>query len=251
MRIVVRTRDGAATVVASGTDANAAETTPKPKPTATSRATDATRTTVPDATSTATTSATVPATSVSKAARRGDAIAERDPCASAPENRRRADAVPGLPPVLDALAAWAFAPETRDGLPVLRVVYERPMRYDVRANASTATIVVSTVFGYHIAFGDGANHLVIAPATRATREFASGAGHFTYRDVWFDPTTYVPTRVVLSAPGETLAIDYATVNGAWILADFSYDSRPELATERAALVGTYTDVTFPSLAPDI
>lgn len=154
-----------------------------------------------------------------------------------------------LAPAVDALAEWAFAFEVTGGHARLNVVYQRPLRYTEPVPAPGDTVVVASVAGYSVAYEPGeANHLHLEPATVDKRAFAVQPNHFVYRDVWFDPQTYLPTRVVLAAVDETFTLDYLVTERHWLLSDFAYDGRLDApqSGERVGVEATYSDFAFPA-----
>ncbi|MBC5810930.1 MAG: hypothetical protein GIW95_08805 [Candidatus Eremiobacteraeota bacterium] len=158
-----------------------------------------------------------------------------------------------LPPEVDALAQWAF--DFRIGEDGLRmaVVYVRPKEYRIVQGAPAADVVVSSVAGYTITSPEQ-NHVHLEPATASVRAFANGIGHMIYRDVWFDPVTYLPTRVVLSGSLDTLDLTYRRVSGAWLLDHFTYATvvtGPRNAKRAYTIDATYRDYAFPDGAPGL
>ena len=164
---------------------------------------------------------------------------------------------PALPlsPAVDALSDWAFAFNVANGHVRLDVAYEHPKQYSIPTPGPGVTVVVPSVNGYALGYAAGdANHIHLEPATGETRAFAAQRDHFVYRDVWFDPATWLPTRVVLTAPGESLAIDYALAHGAWLIRDFRYDARERSTHDgdrRYRIEATYADFAFPDRVPEL
>ena len=159
-----------------------------------------------------------------------------------------------LAPSVDALAEWAFAFDTSGGHARLNVAYQRPLRYIAPVPAPGDTVVVASVAGYSVAYApDDANHLHLEPATSEKRAFASEANHFVYRDVWFDPQTYLPTRVVVAAVDEMLTVDYIVADRHWLLRGFIYDGRLDSARDgdRARIEASYAQYEFPSTVPGL
>jgi len=170
------------------------------------------------------------------------------------EGERTQRALPaGLPPAVDALAQWAFSASLVEGHVAMRIAYERPKAYAFPTPGPQADVVAANIAGYSVQYvEDDRNHVRLAPVTPALRAFAAEPDHFVYRDVFIDPKTSLPTRVVLAAPDEMLVLDYATVEGRWLLSHFNYD-----ATLRGAHAGkqhylveaAYSDYAFPSSPP--
>ena len=160
-----------------------------------------------------------------------------------------------LSPAVDALADWAFAFEVTDGHVRLNVAYVRPKYYSTPTPGPGVTVVVPSVSGYALRYVNGeTNHVHLEPATTATRAFAAQRDHFVYSDVWFDPVTFLPTRVVLRAIDETLALDYTIANGHWLLRDFTYDALARSKREgarRYRIDAQYADYAFPEAVPEL
>jgi hypothetical protein len=157
-----------------------------------------------------------------------------------------------LPPAIDALANWAFALEKADGLPVMHVTYQEPRRYAFATPGPDADVVVPGINGFTVRYADGdATHLELFPATAFTRALATEVDRFLYRDVWFDPSTWLPSRVVVAAVNAKLTLDYTAQSGHWLLSHVRYDgtegSRP--TSPRITIDATYSGYTFPVVAP--
>ena len=137
----------------------------------------------------------------------------------------------------------------------MNVAYERTVHYTAPIAAPGDTVVVASVAGYSIAYGTGdPNRLHLEPATATTRAFAAQKNHFVYRDVWFDPATELPTRVVLAAVDETLTLDYAVADKHWLLRGFTYDGRLDALRddgEPAHIEAAYSGYTFPLSVPQL
>ncbi len=163
---------------------------------------------------------------------------------------------PALPlsPAVDALADWAFAFDVSEGHVRLDVVYEHPKLYSAPTPGPGITVVVPSVNGFAVRYApDETNHVQLEPSTPATRDFAAQRDHFVYRDVWFDPVTSLPTRVVLAAVDEMLALDYTVVDGHWLLRDFTYHAleRTQHDAKRYRIAAQYADYAFPESFPTV
>jgi hypothetical protein len=157
-----------------------------------------------------------------------------------------------LPPTVDALGNWAFALETTDGGPVMHVTYQEPRHYAFATPGPDADVVVPGINGFSVRYADGdATHLELQPATAFTRTLATEFDRFLYRDVWFDPSSWLPSRVVVAAVNAELTLDYTVVSGRWLLSHVTYDgnegSRPPL--RHVTIDATYAGYTFPSDEP--
>ncbi len=160
-----------------------------------------------------------------------------------------------LDPNVDALAQWAFAFDVTGGHVRLDVKYEQPKRFAAPSPAPGDTVVVASVGGYSARYADGdESHIVLTPATRDERSFAAQPDHFVYRDVWFDPQTYLPSRITLVAPGQTFELDYALVQTYWLLQRFAYDGNLSSRTGEARsdhVSAAYSGYAFPQAVPQI
>jgi hypothetical protein len=125
-----------------------------------------------------------------------------------------------------------------------------PLRYASVASRSDA--VGRSVRGYAVTYAGepdaGGVHL----------HFEPGAAYFHdhtqwLHDVWYDPATMLPTRVVWNG-NDHMVLDarYAAVDGAWLLRsiDFGRVFYPPLSRIAAAFHGDYTDYRFSDTAPD-
>lgn len=162
-----------------------------------------------------------------------------------PGGTQQLPAPPALPGAVDALAEWAFAPQTLGGHAVLHVNYEEPKRYAFPTPGPGLDAVAASISGFSVAYATGEpDHLVLSPSTSAVRALALQPNRFLYRDVWFDPATLLPTRVVVAAANGTLSVDYATAGGHWLLAHARYETLDR--GHRTVIDATYSDYAFPS-----
>jgi hypothetical protein len=152
-----------------------------------------------------------------------------------------------LPPEVDALAQWAF--DFRIGADGVRmaIAYVRPKEYRITQAVPNADVVVSSVAGYRISYAADAGHVHLEPATQSVREFAAGIDHMIYRDVWYDQTTFLPSRVVLAGAEDTLDLQYRVVNGYWLLDRFTYLTAVGTrgAKRTYAIDAVYREYAFP------
>ncbi len=160
----------------------------------------------------------------------------------------RSGAPPALPAALDPLGDWAFSAQLNDGRVVMHVVYEHPKQYAFPTPGPQADVVVKSIAGYDVRFAAGdVQHIELSPATAETRAFAAQPNHFVYRDVFIDAVTALPSRVVLTAPDETLTLDFGTFDGHWLLSHLDYDAVQHMNrhTERRYTVeASYSDYAF-------
>jgi hypothetical protein len=125
-----------------------------------------------------------------------------------------------------------------------------PLRY--ASVTSRADAVGRSVRGYAVTYGgepdaDGV-HLHFEPGAAYFRDHTQWL-----HDVWYDPATMLPTRVVWNG-NDHMVLDarYAAANGAWLLRsiDFGRVFYPPLSRIAAAFHGDYTDYRFSETAPD-
>jgi hypothetical protein len=157
-------------------------------------------------------------------------------------------APPALPPTVDALANWAFALESANGYPVMHVDYQQPRHYDFATPGPNVDVVVPGINGFSVRYAaDDATHLQLEPATAAFKALATQRDRFLYSDVWFDPATWLPTRVVVVAVNATLTLDYANISGRWLLSHVAYTDVAQSPSDlhHTTIDATYTNYTFP------
>ena len=135
----------------------------------------------------------------------------------------------------------------------LRIVNVHPLRYIM--NPSNADAVVRTVKDYKVSAGapgeDGTAHLHLEP------NMANFGKHRNawLTDVWYDPATLVPTRVVY-AGFDNFVLDarYETIDGVWLLRSLRVAElfRPlgGLFRNEAWFEGTFGDYRFSATALD-
>jgi len=160
---------------------------------------------------------------------------------------------PGLPPSVDALANWSFTPSTRNGRLVMHVNYLEPLRYQFATPAPNVDVVVRAIKGFAVSYdGDDTTHVRLEPASAEVKALAKQHNRFLYRDVWFDPATWLPTRVVVTAPNATLTLEYTTVAGHWLLAHVIYDSveQSQRSSSRSIVDLKYGQFEFPAALTD-
>jgi hypothetical protein len=166
----------------------------------------------------------------------------------------RLAAPPALPPTVDALANWAFALDSTSEYPTMSVTYEEPRRYDFATPGPATDVVVPGINGFSVRYADGEpTHLQLQPATAAVKTLATERDRFLYRDVWFDQSTWLPTRVVVIAVNATLTLDYAIASGHWLLSHLDYEAANEVrgSTAPASIQATYSSYAFPATGPDV
>lgn len=163
--------------------------------------------------------------------------------------KHRQPAAPALPPTVDALADWAFGLETTNGYPVMHVNYQQPRHYTFSTPGPNADVVVPIVNGFSVRYAENdPAHLQLEPATPAVKALATQRDRFLYHDVWFDPATWLPARVVVVAVNGTLTLEYATVSGRWLLSHVTYTvvNQARRSTQRTSIDATYGGYTFPA-----
>lgn len=135
----------------------------------------------------------------------------------------------------------------------LRIVNVHPLRYIMQP--SNADAVVRAVRDYKVSYGapgeDGSAHLHLEPI------MANFGKHRNawLQDVWYDPVTLVPNRVVYGG-FENFVLDarYETIGGVWLLHSLRVAEifRPlaGLFRNEAWFEGTFADYRFSATAPD-
>ncbi len=159
---------------------------------------------------------------------------------------------PGLPASVDALANWSFTPSTRNGHLVMHVNYQEPLSYVFPTPGPNVDVVVQAIKGFLVSYdGNDTTHVRLEAASADLKALAKEHNRFLYRDVWFDPATWLPTRVVVSAPNATLTLEYMTVAGHWLLAHVVYDSieQSRRSSTRSTVDLTYGQYEFPADLP--
>jgi hypothetical protein len=163
------------------------------------------------------------------------------------------------PPNFDALSTFAYHSEIsfyagsrRGPRPDIdmHIVNVEPLHY--ATVASRADAVAYAVRGYAITYADDAmprqGHLHLEPSSQQRREDA------WLSDVWYDPQTMLPTRIVYDGQNE-FALDarYATTSGFWLLSSIrisSLYSERNLGRFTLAFRGEYADYRFSTSPPD-
>lgn len=165
------------------------------------------------------------------------------------------------PPTFDELAKFKLSgqiviggghgKEARTG--DMRIENIEPLRYSDAATRADA--VARSIKGYAVTFADDATpalgHLHLEP-TSAFR--ATGVRHWL-RDVWYDSTTLIPSRIVSGGIDDfELDAHYGTVNGTWLLQRISvaatFHAPLWLGRMTVGLAGDYADYAFSETAPD-
>jgi hypothetical protein len=163
------------------------------------------------------------------------------------------------PPTFDALAKFKLQGEItikaggdktarRDG--DMRITNIRPLRYETPV--STADAVARSVKGYVISYAPDATpalgHLHLERNALMKEKF-------WLRDVWYDPATLIPTRVLWGGHDDfMLDAQYQTVEGHWLLraitAANTYHAPMWLGRLSVAIGSTYDGYAFSDAAPD-
>jgi hypothetical protein len=158
------------------------------------------------------------------------------------------------PPTFDALAQFSLSGQisisgkNRDG--DMRITNIRPLHYET--SRSSADAIARSVKGYVITYAPDATaalgHLHLE------RNALMKDGHWL-RDVWYDPATLVPTRVLWGGQNDfTLDARYATVDGYWLLRAIDVGAIVHaplwLGRMTIAIDGTYDGYAFSEVAPD-
>jgi hypothetical protein len=125
---------------------------------------------------------------------------------------------------------------------VLHVNFHQLRSYAFASPGPNVDAVAFAIKGFAIDYvGDGGDHVRLEPATTEMRALAKEHNRFLYRDLWFDPATWLPKRVLVTAPNGSLSLEYAQTAGHWLLSHVVYDSTEQT---RRATTHTTIDVTY-------
>jgi hypothetical protein len=158
------------------------------------------------------------------------------------------------PPTFDALAKFrltgviSLSGKKRDG--DMRITNVRPLHYET--GRSSADAVARSVKGYVVTYAPDATpalgHLHLE------RNALMKDTHWM-RDVWYDPATLIPTRVLWGGQNDfALDAQYTTVQGHWLLHTITAGQIVHaplwLGRMSVAIGGSYDGYTFSDVAPD-
>jgi hypothetical protein len=162
------------------------------------------------------------------------------------------------PPTFDALAQFKLSGQIslstggkerrRDG--DMRITNIRPLHYET--SRSNADAIARSVKGYVVTYAADATpalgHLHLE------RNAVMKDVHWL-RDVWYDPATLVPSRILWGGHSDfTLDARYATVDGHWLLRSINVGAIVHapmwLGRMTVAIGGTYDGYTFSDSPPD-
>ncbi|MDQ6926537.1 MAG: hypothetical protein M3154_09910, partial [Candidatus Eremiobacteraeota bacterium] len=161
------------------------------------------------------------------------------------------------PPTFDALAKFKLAGEIsigggkgkkRDG--DMRITNIRPLHYETAA--SSADAISRSVKGYVVTYAEDATpalgHLHL-------QRNALMQDAYWMRDVWYDPATLVPTRILWGGHSDfSLDARYTTVASHWLLQSIHVAAVVHaplwLGRMTVAIGGTYDGYSFSDTAPD-
>jgi hypothetical protein len=162
------------------------------------------------------------------------------------------------PPTFDALARFRLTGvvsvqvggkgKKRDG--DMRITNVQPLHYE--ADQSHADAISRSVKGYVVTFAPDAT-----PQLGHLHLERNALMHDTkwLRDIWYDPATLVPSRVVWGGRDDfTLDARYQTVESAWVLrsiaAGGTYHTAMWLGRATVGISGEYDGYAFSQAAPD-
>jgi len=158
------------------------------------------------------------------------------------------------PPTFDALAKFklsgqiSMSGKKRDG--DMRITNIRPLHYE--SGPSSADAIARSVKGYVVTYAPD-----VTPALghlHLERNALMKDEHWM-RDVWYDPATLIPTRILWGGQSNfTLDARYATVGGHWLLQSIEVAAIVHapmwLGRMTVAIGGTYDGYAFSDVAPD-
>jgi hypothetical protein len=166
-----------------------------------------------------------------------------------------------LLPTFDALSAFTLTWQTRLHDTLESYVHDvQPLEYTDPTNSVHADVVVVRLRAYRATYAadstdtpSGHTHLTMEPY-QWLKEKAS-KDEFFLDDVVIDNATDLPTHVSYSGPdGLVFAVDYATIDGHWVVNHAHYEQTSYAPLRIGAVHGiadaTYDQFTFPAAAPD-
>jgi hypothetical protein len=158
------------------------------------------------------------------------------------------------PPTFDALAKFKLLGQIemngkkREG--DMRITNVRPLHYETAA--STADAISRSVKGYVVTYAPDATPVV---GHLHLERNALMKERFWLRDVWYDPATLVPTRVLWGGENDFgLDAVYNTVEGHWLLRSIlvggTFHAPLWLGRMTVSISGSYDGYAFSDAAPD-
>jgi hypothetical protein len=166
-----------------------------------------------------------------------------------------------MPPIFDPLARFGMkgTVTTAHGLDNFHVSNVVPYEFRKReaGDGNQPDVEVISVRNYTAAFAEppAANeatpvHLVLAP----TAVYQAAHPSFAIHDVYVDQKTLLPTRVDYVGPNFTMNVQYAPVEGHWVVHSFDLQSFAygpmRLSKTVVSISAVYDAYTFPATAPD-
>jgi len=132
----------------------------------------------------------------------------------------------------------------------LRFSNVEPFKYEAAVKRDNG-VVARALKGYAIAVGDDTGerltHLKFSPGS------AARAQKTWFKDVYIDKATDLPVRIVNGEAYGTIAADYQTIQGHWLLKSFAMNNvwHPfGISAIAGHFESTFDDSTFGDTAPD-
>ncbi len=137
------------------------------------------------------------------------------------------------------------------GLPPQPLSYSAPV-----ALSPNATVVVASLRNYYAQYAPDSTesiaHIVMEPLPALTRDNDSS---FYLHDVFVDTSTDLPTRIVYSGPDTGFALDYAIVDGHWVIDHLTYRrslvAPLHIGQTTFTTEATYSGFSFPQTPQDV
>lgn len=161
-----------------------------------------------------------------------------------------------LIPTFDALSYFRveYNGGRRNALSYVRM--DKPLTYsDPLKPSSQADVVVTALRYYHASYAPDSSarllHITMDPLQSLTR---GNSSDFYLHDVYVDPGTMLPTRVVYTGPTTDFTLDYAVISDHWVVQHVGY-SHTVFAPLRVGRVhfsveAVFDDFRFPATPSD-
>ncbi len=163
-------------------------------------------------------------------------------------------------PVFDALSYFIFSWKVSSHQDVAASVHDvQPLQYDLNKR-SEADVVVISLRTYKPQYAadsseapNGKTHLTLAPY-QFVRDQSNPDTTFFFNDLYIDNATGLPTRVRFVGPNKEFVVDYATIEGHWLVDHVHYEEtlRGPMRIGRLHVIGdaNYDEFSFPTTPPD-
>lgn len=136
------------------------------------------------------------------------------------------------------------------------VVYTRPLFFaPPQSSEQHVDVIVVRLQGYHVRYIGDPNsnpvHLQLEPLPGLIKRRSDLA----FRDVYFDPTTFLPTKVTFAgADDRYFQVDYVMNEGRWLVNHIIYEETyyppVRIARVHAIIDATFDQIQFSAVPPD-